>query len=147
MINANEILTNLWLGDIKDATNKEFIDKIDIIINCTKNIPFINDKKKNIRIPVEDNLEKTEIAKLYTYFDSISKIINDNLKKGFVIFVHCYAGKQRSASIIASYIMKYYRINFKETKKLILSKRNHVFSPLPNFISSLKLFERNLNLN
>ena len=46
MVQANEILSNLWLGDIRDSKNIEFINSMDIIINCTKNLPFINKKKK-----------------------------------------------------------------------------------------------------
>ena len=142
MVQANEILSNLWLGDIRDSKNIEFIDSMDIIINCTKNLPFINKKKKCFRIHVEDNLEKIEIINLYKYLESITKIINQYLKLNQKIFVHCYAGKQRSATVICAYLIKFLKIPYKEAKQLISSKRKHVFTPLTNFEGALELFER-----
>ena len=146
MVQANEILTNLWLGDIKDSKHIEFINNIDVIINCTKDIPFINKKKKCLRVNVEDNLKKIEIINLYKYLDSITKVINNYLKSNLKIFVHCYAGKQRSATVICAYLIKYLKIPYVEAKELLISKRKHVFTPLTNFTGALELFEKN-NIN
>ena len=33
---ACEIITNLWLGNIIDSRNIEFLNMIDVVINCTK---------------------------------------------------------------------------------------------------------------
>ena len=52
---ANEILSGLWLGNILDAKNLEFINSIDIVINCSKDIPFLSKDTKNIRVPIDDN--------------------------------------------------------------------------------------------
>ena len=143
MVQANEILTNLWLGDIKDSKHIEFINNIDVIINCTKNLPFINKSKKCLRINVEDNLKKIEIINLYKYLDSITKVIDNYLRNNLKIFVHCYAGKQRSATVICAYLIKYLKLPLKDAKQLIISKRKHVFTPLTNFIGALELFEQN----
>ena len=61
------------------------------------------------------------------------------------IFVHCYAGKQRSATIVCAYIMKYLNLSYKEATKLMKTKRIVVFTPLPNFDSALRLFEEKCN--
>ena len=37
---ASEIIPNLWLGNILDSRNKTFMKDIDVVINCSKNIPF-----------------------------------------------------------------------------------------------------------
>ena len=144
MHNANEIITNLWLGDIRDSRNKNFINNMDIIINCTKDLPFIDENKKCIRVRVEDNLEKQEIENLYKYFEPISQLLHSSLKKGKKIFVHCYAGKQRSATIICAYIMTYLNLSFKDSFQLIKSKRKHIFTPYANFINALILYENKL---
>ena len=57
------------------------------------------------------------------------------------IFVHCYAGKQRSATIVCAYIMKYLNLSYKCSIELMKSKRIVVFTPLPNFDDALRLFE------
>lgn len=142
---ANEIFTNLWLGDIRDSRNTEFINSIDVVINCTKNLPFINDKKKCIRVSVDDNLEKEEIVSLYKYLEPITKFIHVQLVNNKKVFVHCYAGKQRSASVVCGYLMKFMDLTYKEATNLIKSKRYHIFTPLPNFDAALKIWEKNIS--
>ncbi len=146
-MDANEIIPNLWLGNIKDSINSDFIDKMDIIINCTKDIPFNNDKKKCIRIPVDDNLEKIEITNLYKFLDKITNFIHLQLRQGKKIFVHCFAGKQRSASVITAYLMKYTGLKQNQVIDLLKTKRPIVFEPLCNFDSALKVFEMDLKNN
>lgn len=141
---ANEIFTNLWLGDIRDSRNSEFINSIDVVINCTKNLPFINNSKKSIRVSVEDNLEKEEIASLYKYLEPITKFIHVQLVNNKKVFVHCYAGKQRSASVVCAYLMKFMELSYKESTELIKSKRYHIFTPLPNFDAALRIWEKNI---
>jgi protein-tyrosine phosphatase len=141
---ANEIIPNLWLGNIIDSKNDEFIKDMDIIINCSKDIPFQNPNKKNIRIFVEDNLEKVEIINLYRHLDKITKYMHTNLINGKKILVHCYAGKQRSASIVVAYLMRVCNIPLTHAIELLKSKRIIVFNPLCNFEGALKLFEENL---
>lgn len=137
---ANEILPNLWLGSITDSTNKELINNMDIVINCTKDLPFLDKSKKCIRIPVEDNLEKVEIVNLYKYLLKITEFIHKSLIAGKKILVHCFAGKQRSASVICAYIMRYTGLDFRESSRLIQSKRAIVFTPMCNFEPALLLF-------
>lgn len=140
-MSACEIITDLWLGNIRDSRNAEFINKVDVVINCSKKIPFLNNKKKCIRIPVDDNLEKEEIMNMYRFFPKIIDIIHSYLTKNKIVFVHCYAGKQRSASIVVAYLMKYLRITLKNSIKLLESKRAIVFKPLVNFENALLLFQ------
>ena len=140
-MSACEVITDLWLGNIRDSRNAEFINKVDVVINCSKKIPFLNNKKKCIRIPVDDNLEKTEIMNMYRFFPKITDIIHSYLTKNKIVFIHCYAGKQRSASIVVAYLMKYLRITLKNSIKLLESKRAIVFKPLVNFENALLLFQ------
>tara|TARA_B100000925_G_C21944001_1_gene445889 strand:+ start:369 stop:809 length:441 start_codon:yes stop_codon:yes gene_type:complete len=142
---ACEIITNLWLGNIIDSRNIEFLKSIDVVVNCTKNLPFNHNLNKQIRICVDDNLEKQEIVNMYKYLDNITDTINGLLTKGKTIFVHCYAGKQRSATVICAYLMKYLKLGYSESKELIRTKRMIVFTPLTNFDAALKLFEMNLD--
>ena len=97
-----------------------------------------------LRIKVKDNLEKEEISKMYNYLDNISKYIYDCLMENKIVFVHCYAGKQRSATIICAYLMKYLNLSYKESSDLMKTKRIVVFTPLPNFDSALRLYEDKL---
>lgn len=141
-----EILPHLWLGDIRSAKNKSFFDdnNIEIVINCTKDIPFFSNYTTNIRISINDNLEEEEIDKFYLYIDKAVNLINKELLNFKNILVHCYAGKQRSASIISCYLMKYANMSLKESIESVKSKRSVAFTPGINFSKSLLQFEKDL---
>jgi hypothetical protein len=66
---ATEILPNLWLGNVRSSTDEDFIKKknIQVVFNCTKDLPFINGPITKYRVPVDDNLKPVEIQNLLTY--------------------------------------------------------------------------------
>ncbi len=142
---ACEIITNLWLGNIIDSRNIEFLNMIDVVINCTKDLPFNNKNNKQIRLSVHDNLEKEEIVNMYKYLDKTVSILHKHLSAGKRVFVHCYAGKQRSATVVCAFIMKFLSLTYEETVELVKTKRMIIFTPLPNFDAALKLYEKDLD--
>ncbi len=141
---ASEIIPNLWLGNVLDSRNALFMKDKDVVINCSKNIPFYSKTAKNVRIKVDDDLKKEEIINMFKYLDNATELINKYLLKNKSIFVHCYAGKQRSATIICAYLMRYLKLSYKETTELVKSKRFIIFTPLPNFDEALKHYEDKL---
>jgi protein-tyrosine phosphatase len=145
-----EILPNLWLSSYKYAINEDFLEnkKIKVILNCSKNIKFVNNKNiTKIRIPVNDSLQLIDIELLYSKLDIITNIIDKYITKFIPVLIHCYAGKQRSATVIAAYIMKITGRPYQEVIALIRSKKSNAFKPEINFIDSLKKYENDLNKN
>ena len=159
--NANEIICGLWLGDYVSAMDVNFQKKynISVIINCSKDIPFVDNKEilYKYRIPVSDNLQQVEIYNMTGYIKEIIPIIHEHLSKGHNILVHCMAGMQRSAIVVLAYLYAYYfnnipcqdntctpvfRIN--HCIKYLKSKRSVVFFPKMNFKWSIcKVFNIN----
>lgn len=139
-MSANEILPGLWLGNARDSQNPSFLKMIDVIINCTKDLPFVDDSKHCVRVSVDDNLEKAEIVALYKYLDKVTQFIHENLKEGKSILVHCMAGKQRSASVVTAYLSRFCHFSLSDAIELLRSKRIIVFTPLCNFEAALRLF-------
>ena len=144
---ANEIVPNLWLGNFQDAHSEPWINQFDIIINCTKELPFCNNNCKQIRIPIDDNLETIEVNNMYKCLDMITEFIHIQLLKGKKIFVHCFAGVQRSASVIVAYLLRYSGLSLDECVKCVLSKRPIVFQPMCNFRPALDKFNESLKNN
>jgi len=157
--NYNKILSKIYLGNIKASKDESFFKtkKIKGILNCSKNIPNtfmakkickdVNSSKCNLevyeylRIPIDDSLKEIDFEKAFLMADLAADFIHkyaDILK--LPVFVHCYAGRQRSAQGVAMYLMKYHNMTPIEACKLILEKRPEAF----HFGTSLN-FESSIN--
>lgn len=134
--NVDEIISNLWLGNIISSTDRNFFidNNIKTVINVSKDLPFINlhDIRK-FRIPVNDDYTLKTGNILKSYKDKIIKIIDESLQKNNGVLVHCKAGSQRSATVIAIYLI--YKLNMKKEDcyKLIKMKRGFSFFPVSNY--------------
>jgi dual specificity MAP kinase phosphatase len=147
MSSATEIIPNLWLGNATDSQQYPWINQFDIVINCTKDLPFYleNTHCKNIRIPIDDNLEPIEIENMYNCLETIIDYIHIQLLKGKKIFIHCFAGIQRSATVIVAYLLKYTKLSLDECSKCVASKRPIIFQPMCNFRPALDKLVKNIN--
>ncbi len=131
----NEIIDNLWIGDHYSSIDKDFFkeNNIKTVINCTKNLDFIDLHVNKYRLPINDDRSDESNKGMIEYFNKYYNIIDNELSKGNGVLVHCHAGCQRSATLIALYLMKKNNINFNEAKKIIRSKRFFAFFPSVNF--------------
>jgi hypothetical protein len=106
-----DVNKKLYLGSENHASSIDILNaiKVDLVINCTKNIPNYFDNLDlysdrfidYIRVPINDTASE-DIGK---YFEQTSKIIQKALDSDLTVFVHCKAGISRSASIVIAYIM------------------------------------------
>jgi len=140
--NYSKILPNLWLGNKVGAHDSDFFHKnnIKLIINCTKNIDFINisnDKIKKYRLEVNDNLSNETHIKILKNIDNINKLIDTYLKANKGVFIHCNAGMQRSATITACYLMFSKKYSIEKAINYIRYKRIIAFQPFIHYYSTL----------
>jgi protein tyrosine/serine phosphatase len=108
---VNEIIPNLWLGNYKTAHDINFLkeNKINLILNCTPDISFIDEKIieelkiETYRIPVNDSLLEKDIILMEDYLKIfIPLLFNKYIVEKKNILIHCHAGKQRSAIVVAA---------------------------------------------
>lgn len=173
---VDKILPNLWLGNYKAAHDINFLidNKIDMIINCTSNIPFIHEiideklkkqKYNNInsvdlcsiynietfRIPVNDSLLERDFIIMEHYFKIVVPLL---LRKYTIenknILINCHAGKQRSCIVVAALIKvlldhKYVELNEIPQTKCQLTQ----FQNICNYIRSKRhqVFTYGLRIN
>lgn len=134
-----EIIPNLWIcnyNDIKKITNFYKDKNINLIINCSKNIPFKKnmniDNIKLIRYDIEDD-NKIESEKTY----KINKLIYNYLQKNKGILCYCYEGTQCSPTLISTFFIQYANLEVNQITKSLQSKNKLIFKDNNNFESSL----------
>jgi protein tyrosine phosphatase len=140
----DEIIPGLWLGDINSSHNIKFLkdNNITIVINCTKDIPYVNVPGVSFyRIPVDDSLKHEDILLMEKSLpDVLEFLIYTHKQNSRNILIHCFAGVQRSAIVTLSYLFllkmaENYKNGIREDKekvandilKYIIQKRPQAF--------------------
>lgn len=150
-VNAHLIAPGLWLGNKDAAHNVSFIrnKNIGLIVNCTRDIPYANFLSKSIErypVKVHDNLDPGEINKMADCLpNAVNKIENFLVNNpDLAVLVHCYAGVQRSACVVAAFLMKMCGFSVDQAVKHVRSIRGVAFLPGVNFEPALKAYARYL---
>jgi protein-tyrosine phosphatase len=141
---ADLILPRLWLGNKTAAADPEFLRTVGVttVFNATKDLPFSPLVQRKYRVPVDDNLQPVEIKNMAEWSPEIVyKVINE-YKQGSVILIHCYAGMQRSAAIMAMVLIALSGHPASQVMPYIRSRREVAFFPSANFQQSILGFEK-----
>ena len=139
---ADLIIPGLWLGNAKASMNENFLKEngITCVFNCTKDQPFHSHTKKRYRVPVDDNLKSEEIRNMELWsYEIVYKLTKEHKQEN--VLVHCYAGMQRSAAVIAMYLIANYRMKKDNAISFIKRKRSIAFSPFVNFDKAIQGFQ------
>ena len=133
---ANEIIPNLWLGCRNSPLERENLRKnnIKLIINCSKDLDYpVDSNIQTIRLPINDANTEESNQILNDNIDTITYIMDTYLNNNIGVLVHCFAGMQRSATVVICYLIKYKHFTLDKAKQLMKSKRSIVFLPYPTF--------------
>ena len=141
---ADEILPRLWLGNVRASMNEQFIhqNNIQVVFNCTKNLPFSPLIPTKYRVPVDDNLQEEEIRNMELWSSEIAFKMIAEYNQGKTILVHCMAGMQRSAASIAFMLIAYHKMHAADAIRFIKERRDIAFYPKANFGRSIDTFDR-----
>jgi protein-tyrosine phosphatase len=142
--NANLIVPRLWLGNRPASQDVQWLkqNNITVIFNCTKDIPFAPLKVKLYRVPVDDNLQADEIRNMGLWSPEIIVKLVKEYNTGANILVHCHAGMQRSAAVVAMFLIAKYRCTTDEAIAYIKRRRPIAFHRSANFERSIREFEK-----
>ena len=146
--NADLIIPGLWLGNSTASMDEKFLkeNKIQSVFNCTKDLPFHSNIRRRFRVPIDDNLRHEEIRNLELWsFEAIYKLTKEH-KNGNVL-VHCYAGMQRSAAVVAIFLIANYKMKKDDVISFIKNKRNVAFYPFVNFNRAIESFQEQYEKN
>jgi hypothetical protein len=142
--NADLIMPRLWLGNFEASQDIMFLktNQISVVFNCTKDLPFqLAVKTTMYRVPVHDNLDPVEIRNLSLWsYEVVHKVMTE-YKAGKHILIHCAAGMQRSAAVMAMFMIAHYRTHFMDVAMHIKKRRPIAFYPSANFGPAIREFD------
>lgn len=138
----SEVVPDVFLGSIGAAHNREVLNRLNITHVLTVAGGF------EPKFPSEFTYECVDVKdvpeeRLCVHFDRCLKFIAKCLLDGGRVLVHCFAGKSRSATICAAYVMATEGWTLDEALKAIGDARPAA-APNHGFMTQLASFEREL---
>ena len=135
----NQIIDNLYVGNERSARDFE-PNKMTLVVNCTKDIPFQAKSPIKIRLPVDDTPQESLRLYNYMYNMRVLEEIHHCLFSNKSVLVHCKMGIQRSCAVVACYLIKYYNFTPRQAVFFVKNKRPIAFDEgIVNFIDTLKM--------
>ncbi len=142
--NHNKIIDNIYLGNLVSAHNEDFLknENIGAIINCTVKEefhPYFLNKPK-YRLDVEDSRDNENIQKFWLKLNDTVEFIDYEINNGNIVYVHCYWGLMRSATVVAAYLIKKYQYTPQEAIQFVKQKRPQSLSSIYNYNDLLEKY-------
>lgn len=135
--------SNVWLGDINSSRDYTFIsdNNISAIINATYDIDIIKyNDIKFYRIPLGDSGDPIDQVLMDKCLPKAVNLLYKLMCNHNNILIHCMAGQQRSATIVAGFIYLYFDMSLEDTLKYIIKQRpvSFYYGKDPHFLNQLK---------
>lgn len=122
----------------------------DVIINCTRQVPFAENQQKaiKIRIPIEDHREEVDCISMFQIIKDgiIFRKMAKALFTGHKVTVHCWAGIQRSPAFVVCFLLYLHaRARRPTTPKhmidFVMKKHSRAFmGAAPNFVNTINMY-------
>jgi protein-tyrosine phosphatase len=132
----HEVYDNIYIGNISTAYNKQKLKELRIknVITAISGMHEIYPKDFNYKLVDILDINKQNLMPV---FDDTSDFIEECIKKGEKVYVHCMCGVSRSVSIVCAYLARNHQIKPLNSLKLIKEIRN-VANPNPSFLQQLE---------
>jgi hypothetical protein len=142
---AQEVLPGVWLGDAVAAGDGAFLAgrRIGAVCNCTRDVPFHPSVPEGARhrVPVDDNRQPDQVAELARLAAGTVAGLVRARAEGRTLLVHCAAGRQRSAAVVAMLVMAVRGCGADEAVAFVRAVRPAAFFPEANFAGALRAWE------
>tara|TARA_Y100000994_G_scaffold210385_1_gene184254 strand:+ start:1991 stop:2512 length:522 start_codon:yes stop_codon:yes gene_type:complete len=119
----DEIDTNLYVGDIYTAMNKDYLKQHNFknIISALEGFEgYYSDEFNYVLLELIDNDQQYIIDN----FDKTNKFIQDSIDNNEKILIHCVCGVSRSVTILAAYFIYTYKMTPEQAIDKIQKKRS-----------------------
>ncbi|GJE99573.1 ual-specificity phosphatase domain-containing protein [Phanerochaete sordida] len=135
----NEVIPNLWLGDISSALDPKNLREKNIhsILTAMRGKVVVEETFNRLQISIND-VESEDILR---HLVVAITFIQAELDKGRGVLVHCLAGISRSTSMVAAYLMYSRGLSPEDALTLIRKARPQV-EPNDSFLAQLQIFHK-----
>ncbi|KAL3311247.1 Dual specificity protein phosphatase 16 [Cichlidogyrus casuarinus] len=139
----SQVLPHLFLGNARDAQDKDLLKKLHIthILNVTDSLPNAWENNfEYMRLPAVDD----DRQNLKPQFDCSFRFIEKAKANGGRVLVHCQAGVSRSVTIVIAYLLRCDReITLMDALDKVQEVRP-IAGPNLNFMGQLQAYHREL---
>ena len=131
---VTEILPNIWMGNASVAASRTFAKskKIRLSVNCSQKSP--NPEINGIQT---FSLRAVDSQDLYTKIEAVTELIGKAFQQLIPVLVWCEDGRQASATVIASFYIRFTGNPWNHTVRMIQSKVPDAFRPEISYLSCL----------
>lgn len=151
LADASEIISGIWVGNEKSSQCKEFFETHDIqaVVNCTPDVPnkFCDMNVEYMRLTLGDSRDPDDLKRMQEYLKYAVYFVEKNKDlESKNVLVHCHQGIQRSATVVAAYLMTNKGMSYDEVVNFIPHRRKQAFygGEYKTFEKELKNFEKKL---
>ena len=118
----SEVIGGLFIGDKNDASNYSFLSKCKIthVLSAAKEIPpqFPEDfEYLHLKLKDRPNFD------VRPALIAAARFVNDALKKGGRVLVHCKSGVSRSCTCVIAFLIIYRKFSLKDALQCCVSQR------------------------
>lgn len=137
--NMNEIVPNLWLGNLLGALDAKTLREKNIrsVVTAMRGKLAIDETFVNHRVEIDDSPDEDVLSHLVPAITFIEKELDRN--RG--VLVHCLAGVSRSSTIVAAYLMYAQGLDVQSALQFIRLSRP-IADPNEGFVSQLEIFRK-----
>ncbi|KAL1946229.1 hypothetical protein VTO73DRAFT_15356 [Trametes versicolor] len=138
-MSMDEVVHNLWVGDLPSALDTEKLKghKIRSVLTAMRGRVSIHETFVRHQINIDD----TDSSDILQHFVPAITFIQAELDKDHGVLVHCQAGISRSASIVAAYLMVSQGLDPEGALAAIRQVRPDV-QPNEGFMRQLEIFHK-----
>lgn len=132
----HEVYENIYVGNISTACNKQKLEELGIkhIITAISGVPKMYPNDFDYKLVDVLDIKKQDMTHV---FDDTSNYIDEALKKGGKVYVHCMCGVSRSVAIVCAYLAKIHNIEPLDAVRMIKENRP-VANPNDSFMQQLE---------
>ncbi|KDR16390.1 dual specificity protein phosphatase 3 isoform X2 [Zootermopsis nevadensis] len=149
-MDCDQVYPNIYIGDVGAAKNKHYLRRIGIthVLNTAegKGFGMVNTSKDYYR---DTNIKymgiqllDLPVANISMHFEETAAFIENGVKRGGKVLVHCVMGMSRSSTCVLSYLM--IKVGLTATEALRTVRLHRSIRPNDGFLHQLAKLDNKL---